>query len=194
MQTIFFSKIASTIDGNIAVGSKNGEIRMYTKIGQNAKTALPGLGETIIGLDLSKDGVWILATTPKYIILIPTKCKNGKTGFESRMGKEKQKPRKLKLLNSDVVKFGLNDFSFTKATFNNAADLPESLIVASIGNYIVVWKLKKVAKGNLGDYEIKKLPHSVVASEWRFNTENGLLVTLPKAFTKECRKMKNLVD
>mmetsp|Transcript_22968 Transcript_22968/g.26335 ORF Transcript_22968/g.26335 Transcript_22968/m.26335 type:complete len:168 (+) Transcript_22968:361-864(+) len=77
-----FSKISATIEGNIAVGSRNGEIRLYSKIGQNAKTMLPGLGEEIIGLDLSKNGGWILATTPRYILLIPTKCKNGKTGFE----------------------------------------------------------------------------------------------------------------
>jgi hypothetical protein len=104
-----FNRIASTLDGKIAVGSKNGEIRMYTKLGQNAKTMLPGMGESIIGMDLSKDGTWILATTEKYILLIPTKVKSGKTGFDTRMGKEKQKPRKLKLVNSDIVKYGLKD-------------------------------------------------------------------------------------
>lgn len=185
-----FNRISATLDGNIAVGSKNGEIRMYTKMGQNAKTMLPGFGDPIIGLDLSKDGVWILATTPKYILLIPTKVKSGKTGFETRMGKEKQKPRKLKLVNSDIVKLSLKDKSFTKATFNNGTSTSETIITASIGNFIVVWKLKKVAKGNLGEYDIKKLHNSVVASESKFNTDNELLVTLPKCVTMESRKLK----
>ena len=189
-----FNRIAATIDGKIAVGSKNGEIRLYTKIGQNAKTMLPGLGESIIGLDLSKDGTWILATTPRYILLIPTMCKNGKNGFEHRMGKQKQIPRKLKLLNSDLVKFGLNEHSFTKATFNNGSNIPESLIVASIGSFLIVWKLRQVAKGNLGQYDIKKLTNSVVASEWRFDKDNEFIVTLPKAVTKESRKIKNVVE
>lgn len=108
------------------------------------------------------------------------------------MGKEKQAPRKLKLTNSDIVKYNLSNHTFTKATFNNGSNVPETLIVASIGQHIVVWKLKKVAKGNLGDYEIKKLPFSVIASECRFDTDNELLVTLPKAVAMETRKSKKV--
>ena len=186
-----FSKIAANLDGNIAVGSKNGEIRMYTKMGQNAKTMLPGLGEEINHLDVSKDGTWILATSQKYILLIPTRTKDGKTGFQKRMGKEKQIPRKLKIINTDIVKYGLKNCSFTKASFNNGGNITESFITASIGNYIVIWKLKKVSKGNLGDYDIKKLPNSVVASESKFNTENDILVTLPKSLTLQTRIRKH---
>lgn len=185
-----FNKIAATLDGNIAVGSKNGEIRLYTKLGQNAKTMLPGMGDSIIGLDLSKDGTWILATTPNYILLIPTKMRNGKNGFENRMGKEKQKPRKLKLVNSDIVKYNLKEKTFTKATFNNGEKTKESFITASIGSHIVVWKLKSVVKGDLSDYAIKKLNSSIVASENRYNTDNELLVTLPKCITMESRQMR----
>ena len=163
---------------------------MYTKMGQNAKTMLPGFGENISNLDVSKDGSWILATTDKYILLVPTKTKDGKNGFEKRMGKEKQIPRKLKLVNSDIVKYGLRNCSFTKALFNNGGNITESFITASIGSYIVIWKLKKVAKGNLGDYDIKKLHNSVVASESRFNTENEILVALPKSLTMESRRKK----
>ena len=44
---------------------------------------------------MSIDGMWILATTQTYILLIPTECSNGKTGFDHRMGKEKPNPKKL---------------------------------------------------------------------------------------------------
>jgi hypothetical protein len=186
-----FNRISANLNGQIAIGSKNGEIRMYSKMGQNAKTMLPGMGEEITGLDISKDGSWILATTPKYILLIPTKLKDGKNGFEKRMGKEKQKPRKLKIANSDIVKHCLQDKSFTKATFNNGGNITESFITASIGNYIIIWKLKKVSKGNLGDYDIKKLNSSVIASESKFNTDNEILVAMPKAITMERRKIRN---
>jgi len=185
-----FNKISATLDGKIAVASKNGEIRMYTKLGQNAKTMLPGMGESIVGLDLSKDGSWILATTSKYILLVPTKVKSGKNGFDVRMGKEKQKPRKLKLVHSDIIKHNLKDNNFTKATFNSSENKKETFITASIGSYIVVWKLKKVSKGDLGSYSIKKLHNSVVASESRWNTDNELLVTLPKCVTMETRKTR----
>jgi hypothetical protein len=56
---------------------------------------LPGLQDAIISIDVSRDSNWILATTKTYILIIPTKCENGKTGFEHRMGKEKPNPKKL---------------------------------------------------------------------------------------------------
>ena len=36
--------MATTSFGGIAVGSSNGEIRLYKQVGQNAKTLLPGFG------------------------------------------------------------------------------------------------------------------------------------------------------
>ena len=87
--------MATTFNGGLAIGSLNGEIRLYKDVGQNAKTLLPGLGDPIRGIDMSIDGKWIVATTQTYLLLIPTLCENGKTGFEHRMGKEKPNPKKL---------------------------------------------------------------------------------------------------
>mmetsp|Transcript_27380 Transcript_27380/g.27255 ORF Transcript_27380/g.27255 Transcript_27380/m.27255 type:complete len:212 (-) Transcript_27380:34-669(-) len=185
-----FSKITANMNGNIAVGSKNGEIRLYTKMGQTAKTMLPGIGQEISHLDVSQDGSWILATCKNYILVIPTKTKSGQTGFEKKMGKEKPKPKKLKLTQSDVVKYGLKKKEFTKATFNNGGNITESFITVSIGKFVVIWKLKKVKKGNLGDYDIKELHNSVVASESKYNTENEIMVALPKSLTVETRKKR----
>jgi len=44
---------------------------------------------------MSIDGKWVLATTQTYLLVIPTECKNGSTGFEKSMGKEKPIPKKL---------------------------------------------------------------------------------------------------
>lgn len=54
-----------------------------------AKTTLPGLGDSIIGIDVTEDGRWILATCRTYIIVIPTDLPGGSTGFEKAMGKFK---------------------------------------------------------------------------------------------------------
>jgi len=54
--------MASTDEGNVAVGSINGDLRLYTKVGQNAKNLYPGLGDPILALESSKDGKWLLAT------------------------------------------------------------------------------------------------------------------------------------
>lgn len=56
---------------------------------------------------MSVDGHWILATTKTYILLIPTMCNNGKTGFEHRMGKEKPTPKKLCIHIKDLTKYGI---------------------------------------------------------------------------------------
>jgi hypothetical protein len=39
-----FNSLATTSAGGIAVGSMNGEIRLYNQVGKNAKTLLPCFG------------------------------------------------------------------------------------------------------------------------------------------------------
>ena len=69
-----FNKVSTTMQGGLAVGSLNGEIRLYSKVGQNAKTLLPGLGDAIRAVDMSIDGKWVVATTQTYLLVIPTEC------------------------------------------------------------------------------------------------------------------------
>jgi hypothetical protein len=42
--------------GGLAIASDNGEIRLYKKVGQDAKTLYPGLGDPIISIEVSRDG------------------------------------------------------------------------------------------------------------------------------------------
>ena len=59
-------------EGCIAVGSNDGQVRMYSdkNVGQIAKTAIPGLGLPITAIDATYDGAWVLATTDKYLMVI----------------------------------------------------------------------------------------------------------------------------
>ena len=41
-----FNCLKTTLAGGIAIGSENGEIRLFTKVGQMAKTLFPGSGGT----------------------------------------------------------------------------------------------------------------------------------------------------
>ncbi len=52
---VLFNTISPTLSGGFAVGSANGDIRMYKQMGQIAKTMLPGLGEPIKAIDISQD-------------------------------------------------------------------------------------------------------------------------------------------
>src|ERR1700744_6417930 len=97
-----FSAAATTEKGYIALASNKGDVRLYDRLGINAKTQIPALGESIIGLDVSADGRWILGTCKTYLILIDSLQKEGKNegklGFERAVAKDsKPQPRHLAL-------------------------------------------------------------------------------------------------
>jgi len=45
--------MAATLNGRFLVANKKGEIRLYDKMGKKAKTLFPGLGQEIIGVDVT---------------------------------------------------------------------------------------------------------------------------------------------
>lgn len=84
-----FSAAATTEAGKLAVASKKGDIRLFDKLGKIAKTALPALGDPILGIDVSADGRWVLATCRTYLLLIDTRIPEtsgskfaGQSGFD----------------------------------------------------------------------------------------------------------------
>ncbi|KAL0574680.1 Vacuolar import and degradation protein 27, partial [Marasmius crinis-equi] len=114
-----FSGVATTSSGKLAVASEKGDIRLFDSIGKNAKTALPPLGDPIIGVDVTADGRWIVATTKTYLLLIDTKIGQGK--YEGQLGFDrsfpaaaKPIPRRLTLRNEHVAYMN-HDISFTPA-------------------------------------------------------------------------------
>ncbi|KAJ7053750.1 VID27 cytoplasmic protein-domain-containing protein [Mycena amicta] len=67
-----FSGLTTTKDGKLAVASEKGDIRLFDSIGKNAKTALPPLGDPIIGIDCTVDGRYIIAMTKTCLLLVDT--------------------------------------------------------------------------------------------------------------------------
>lgn len=103
-----FSGVATTDAGKVAVASSKGDIRLYDSIGKNAKTALPPLGDPIVGVDVTADGRWIIATTKTYLLLIDTLIGEGKyqgsLGFDrSFPATAKPMPRRLQLRGEHVA-------------------------------------------------------------------------------------------
>ena len=145
--------MASSTGGNLALGSYDGKIRLYKQVGQDAKTLLPGLGDAISAIEVSRDGNWVLATTQTYLLLVPTMCANGKTGFEHRMGKEKPNPKKLQIRAQDIAKHSIRNICFKPARFNNFSSAgEETSIVTSTGDFLITWNFKKIKRGILNDY------------------------------------------
>ncbi|KAF8461022.1 VID27 cytoplasmic protein-domain-containing protein [Kalaharituber pfeilii] len=182
-----FSAAATTANGYIAVASNKGDIRLFDRLGINAKTHIPALGEAIIGLDVSADGKWILGTCRTYLLLIDAEQKEGKNagklGFEKSFGKDsKPKPRRLALNPNHVAQMQAEakcPLSFTPAKFNTGLDAEETSIVTSTGPFMITWNLKKVLRGNKTPYTIKRYDEEVKADNFRFGSDKNVIVALP---------------
>lgn len=99
------NNIKTNQNGNFAISGDDGHIRLYTNITQKrAKTELPGFGDAIKEMDVSKDGSWVLATCEKYLMMVPTVLDEKHDGFTKRMGKDKPLPLKLTLTHADLMK------------------------------------------------------------------------------------------
>lgn len=114
-----FSSAATTENGRLAVASNKGDIRLFDAIGKNAKTALPALGDPIIGVDVSADGRWLVATCKTYLLLIDTLIGDGRykgsLGFDrSFPADSKPMPKRLQL-KPEHVAYMTDAVSFTPA-------------------------------------------------------------------------------
>ena len=182
-----FTAAATTEKGYIAVASSKGDVRMFDRLGINAKTHIPALGDPIIGLDTSADGRWVLATTKTYLLLIDALQKDGKNegklGFEKAFAKDaKPQPRRLGLTPSHVAQFQhetKTPLSFTSARFNTGPDSDETTIITATGPFIITWSLKKVLAGRKDPYSIKRYSEEVKADNFRFGSDKNIVVALP---------------
>lgn len=181
-----FSALASTEKGYIAVASQKGEIRLYDRLGINAKTQLPAMGDPIIGVDVSSDGKWILATCKTYLLLIDATIKEGKNegqiGFLKSFGKDsKPRPRRLQISPEHLAHMQVetgSPLNFTMAHFNAGLDSREQTIVTSSGPFVVTWSLKKLLRGDKSPYLIKRYGDNVAADNFKFGTDKNVIIAL----------------
>ncbi|GAA6001784.1 Vid27p [Rhodotorula paludigena] len=199
-----FSAAATTESGKLAVASQKGDIRLFDKLGKIAKTALPALGDAILGIDVSADGRWVLATCKTYLLLIDTLIPEssgskyaGQSGFDRAFpAAAKPTPRRLTLKPEHVAHMqevqGGDGVSFTPAKFNAAlTGEPEKTIVTSTGPFIVAWNFRQVKAGNIHNYTLRRFSDDVVADNFKFGGDREIIVTLPEnVFVEEKKKLK----
>jgi len=191
-----FSAAATTEKGHIAVASEKGDIRLFDRLGINAKTLIPALGDPIIGMDVSADGRWVLATTRTYLLLIDALQKGGKNdgklGFEKSFAKDdKPQPRRLALTPAHVAQFQHETkapISFTTARFNTGLDDKETTIITATGPFIITWSMKKVIAGRRDPYNIKRYAEEVKADNFKFGSDKNLIVALPNEVDMVARR------
>ncbi|SMR53487.1 unnamed protein product [Zymoseptoria tritici ST99CH_1E4] len=191
-----FSAVSTTEKGFIAVASNKGDIRLFDRLGINAKTALPALGDPILGLDTSADGRWVLATCKTYLLLIDalqSEGKNaGKLGFEKAFAKDnKPQPRRLALTPSHVAQFQHETkvpLSFQVAHFNTGPDQEETTIISATGPFVVTWSMKKVLAGRKDPYSIRRYSEEVKADNFKFGSDRNIVVALPNEVDMVARR------
>lgn len=91
-----FSSLATTQLGKVVVGSAKGDLRMFDSIGKIAKTALPALGDPVIGVDTTADGKWIVATTKTALLVFDMTISEGK--YAGQLGFDRSFPANAKPL------------------------------------------------------------------------------------------------
>jgi len=174
-----FSAAATDERGRLAVASDKGDLRLFDKIGKNAKTALPALGDPIIGVDVSSDGRWVIATCRTYLLLIDTLIPDGRyagsLGFDRSFPADRRPlPRRLQLRPHHVA-YMESEVSFTPAHFNTGTDA-ETSIITSTGNYVVSWSFEQVKKGNPYAYVLKRYGGTVVRDEHTYGSDQSIVV------------------
>ncbi|KAE8542527.1 hypothetical protein D1P53_001307 [Cryptococcus gattii VGV] len=162
-----FSAATTTESGKLVVASNKGDIRLFDQIGKNAKTALPALGDPIIGVDVSADGRWLVATCKNYLLLIDTLIGDGRykgsLGFDrSFPADSKPIPRRLQL-KPEHVAYMEDPVSFTPARFNTGIHEAEKSIVTSTGNYVIT---------------SQRYDSRVVADNFKFGADKNIIVAL----------------
>jgi hypothetical protein len=202
----YYSCFATSLDGFVVVGSNTGEIRMFTGLPnlsksngkkgnypKRAKTLLPGYGDPIIGIDITNDGSWIVATCKNYLLIINTEIENSnQTGFEKPMGKNKPTPKMLKLLPEQMMEMQLKNTSFTPAKFNTGGN-GELWIVTSRGSFVITWNFRRVQLNHLYDYTMKRVSNkeNVVIDQFQSvkmdedGTNVPIIVTTPNDLLME---------
>lgn len=61
------------------------------------------------------------------------------------------------------------------ARFNQGEGQEENAIVTSTGKYVIAWDFKKVKKGQLDKYEIKKYEDNVVQDNFKFGDDKEIV-------------------
>ncbi|PWN24405.1 putative VID27-involved in vacuole import and degradation [Jaminaea rosea] len=178
-----FSSAATDEKGRLAVASTKGELRLFDQIGKNAKTALPALGDPILGVDVTADGRYVVATCKTYLLLIDTLIGDGRykgeCGFDRPFPKEsKPIPRRLQLKPHHVAYMD-SEISFTPARFDTNVEGSETSIVTATGSYVVSWPLERVKRGRTDGYTLRKLGDVVVEDNFAFGSSNNIIVAMP---------------
>jgi len=100
-----------------------------------------------LGLDSTKDGSYLVATTANYLMVYKTAVGNV-NGYLTSLKKLKLKPAKIELSEEIMNKYNLHDLTFTKAKFDNPYESEEKYIISTVGQCLLMWSIEDIFNGN----------------------------------------------
>lgn len=167
-----FNRVFAGSAKSFAVGSRNGDIRLFSEVGKSAQNLIPSLlGNSVLDIDVSSNGDFVLATCSQHLLLLPT-FQNGASGFFKRFLKsEKPHPRVLRLDPAVVGRVGLGEFEFIRGKFDEKDNAEESLIIGTANDFVVIWILEDVLSGKCVSKKVQKIQGGVVAGQFRRNQD-----------------------
>ncbi|ORE00280.1 VID27 [Hepatospora eriocheir] len=165
-----FSVGMSNSNGDIAIASSKGDLRLYDKLNKRAKTLINGYGANAKGIDVSKDGRYILITCDNYILLYDLLI----TNYKNKVDKEKMFSKRLQLKPQHMHLISNEKSTFTCAKFDESS----KFIISSIGAYLIKWRLTDILENNIYAYSIKELADDVVDENFLLKGED-VIVALP---------------
>ncbi|KAF9358554.1 hypothetical protein BGX34_008884 [Mortierella sp. NVP85] len=182
----------TTADASVAVAGAKGDIKLFNILGKIAKTALPTYSGPIIGLDVTANGRYLLATCKTCVQVIDVRNpENGELGFNfSFPASAKPEPIVLTLKQEHIAAMK-TPLSFTPARFNVGINEEEKTIVTSTGRYVITWNFRRVKLGHK-EYQIKEYADTVVADNFKYGQDRSIIVALPNEVTSV--QTRNMID
>ena len=173
---------ASTRNGRLAMGSENGVVRLYRGPCKSRATVTFQVnlgGEPIIGIDISPDERWVLATCPYYISVFSVYAPStGKLGFDAGMGKDKPPLTRLAIkgehqqLVADCFDGELPPFSPAKFDVKGGKAVA---IVAAIGTCLVTWDFRRIERNSQPRYSLKLVGGETVVDDQPFTATSDIM-------------------
>ncbi len=145
-----FSCLCTTADGRLAVGSNKGVVRMYSGVDKSSSNNFFTLQHNnITMLDSTKDGRFLLVTTPIALFLLDTLA-GEKNTYENRITSRSKEirpmPIQFSLKVEDLHKYQIKEECFNKARFDEGQK--EKHVIASVGSFIVTWSIRNILRGH----------------------------------------------
>jgi hypothetical protein len=133
--------------------------------------------EPIIGIDISPDEQWVVATCPYYLSVFNVCAQStGKLGFDVAMGRDRPALVRLAIRPEDMQKIagGSEMPSFAPAKFEVKRGKIVA-VVAAIGPGLVTWDFRRIREGSLPTYSMKFVGRETIVDDQPLFTSNDLV-------------------